>query len=95
MAPTRPDEDEDDPTSDEPDWQATLARARAQFKEDLGDRTVDWVEIIHEMRDERDIEILSNIYGEERAIEMVRGASSASDDDDSLIPHPWTTLRSW
>jgi len=35
------------------------------------------------MRDERDIQILSTIDGEERAIEMVRGTAVSSDDEAS------------
>lgn len=81
MTPTKPDGDQDDPASDEPDWRTSLAKARASLRKDLGDTSIDVVEIIREMREERDIQLLSNPYGEERAIEMVRGELRSSEED--------------
>ena len=87
MALAQPDGDEDDVPFDEPDWRTSLAKARASLREALGDTSIDVVEIIREMREERDIQLLSNLYGEQKAIEMVRGASESSDDEASPAPH--------
>jgi len=87
MALAQPDGDEDDVPFDEPDWRTSLAKARASLREALGDTSIDVVEIIREMRDERDIQILSTIDGEERAIEMVRGTSGSSEDEASPSRH--------
>jgi hypothetical protein len=50
------------------DWWERAKQARERIETELGDREFpDVVEIIHQMRNERDIEILSTIYGEEGA----------------------------
>jgi len=66
--------------SDEPEWWQLLMESRALFREALGGKEIDVDEIIHEMREERDIQILSTIYGEAKAREMVLGQDADSDE---------------
>ena len=66
--------------SDEPEWWQLLMKSRALFREALGGKEIDVDEIIHEMREERDIQILSTIYGEAKVREMVLGQDADSDE---------------
>lgn len=87
MVPPRDDGPDDEAPLDQPDWRMSLARARASMRKDLGETSIDFVEIIREMRQERDIEIRSTLYSEEQAIAMVRGTPESSDDEDFPAPH--------
>ncbi len=60
-----------------------LANARALMREELGDKSIDFVEIIHKMREGRDIQLLGNMYGEQEAIAMVRGRLESAEDEAS------------
>lgn len=76
-------DDDDDAVPDEPGWRTTLANIRARMREELGDQTIDVSEIIREMREERDIQLLTNISGEDRAIAMVWGRSDEGNPQSS------------
>lgn len=43
------------------DWRSSLARVRARMKAELGDKTIDFNQIIHDMREERSAELLDNL----------------------------------
>lgn len=59
------------------DWWERARENRERIERDLGGHELpDTTVLIHRMRDERDIEILSAIYGEDQAREMVRGPNA-------------------
>lgn len=68
------------------DWYDRVLQTRARFRKAFGDHgfpDIDITQLIHDMRQERDFQILSNLYGEAQAYQMIYGTHA----DEGVAPN--------